>query len=73
MKSKVQSPRSATASGQFPKPDLTMFAPHEPPEPRPNLDAPDPGSASSTSLIVTEGEDTAKQKDDSATGTRPRR
>ena len=68
MNNKTQIPRSATESGRFPKPDLTQFNPQEPPEPREKPEPKDPASATGVMRIITEGEDSAKQKDDSASG-----
>ncbi len=68
MKNKLQKPRSATESGMFPKPDLSMFAPHESPEPADLPEADDPGSITGTLPIIPEGEDSGKQHDDSAAG-----
>jgi hypothetical protein len=56
-----------TESGQFPKPDLSMFEPKESREPVKSET--DPGSITGVLPIVTEKEDTAKQRDDSAAGT----
>ena len=72
MKNRVQPPRTVTESGQFPKPDLSMLVSQESPDP--STPAPtDPASITGVIPIVTEGEDAAKHKDDSASGKRPNR
>ena len=68
MKNKVQNPRSVTESGVFQKPDPTMFTPHEPSEPHDEPETRDPASTTGVMSILTEGEDVAKLKDDSAAG-----
>ena len=68
MNNRVEKPRSTTASGVFPKPDLSMIAPQESKEVKPPPKADDPSSTSANLPIVTEGEDSAKGRDDSAVG-----
>ncbi len=70
MKNRLQQPRTVTESGQFPKPDLSMYAPKEAQEP-PKPEAADPASITGVLPVVkqSEGEDVAKQRDDSAAGT----
>lgn len=70
MKNSLQKPRSATESGQFPKPDLSMFAPKESQEPS-KPETADPASITGVLPVVrqSEGEDVGKQRDDSAAGT----
>ena len=70
MKDRVEKPRSTTQSGILPKPDLSMFAPQESKEAKPAPKADDPGSTSANLPIVTEGKDSAKDRDDSAAGKR---
>lgn len=71
MKNRLQQPRTVTESGQFPKPDLSMFAPQEASEPA-KPEAPDPASITGLLPVVkpSEGEDSGKQRDDSAAGSR---
>lgn len=70
MKSRSQLPRSATETGQFPRPDLSLFSPHEPPEPGTPEDEIDPGSITGVIPLIPEGKDAAKDRDDSAAGKR---
>jgi hypothetical protein len=70
MKTEPQSPkrRVATESGQFPKPDLSMFEAQEPTE-RAKHDKPDPASITGVIPVIKfEREDSAKDQDDSAAG-----
>lgn len=70
MKTESQSPKRslATESGQFPKPDLSMFESSEPSE-RAKKDKPDPASITGVIPIIKfEREDSAKDRDDSAAG-----
>jgi hypothetical protein len=72
MNNQVEKPRNTTESGVFPKPDLSMFAPQESKEAKP-VPAPkndDPGSTSTNLPIITEGQDLAKDRDDSARGSK---
>lgn len=71
MKKRTQFPRSMTESGYFPKPDLTLFSPKESAEPEPQPESVDSDSAGEVNLGAREGEDRAKNRDDSASGTRP--
>jgi hypothetical protein len=64
----VRKPRLSTESGVFPKPDLSMFAPQESKEAKPASKADDPGSTSTNLPVVHEGQDGAKDRDDSAGG-----
>jgi hypothetical protein len=70
--SQPQKPRSATESGQFPKPDLSMFESRESKEPTDRTrqhEKPDPASITGVIPIVKfEREDSAKDQDDSAAG-----
>ncbi|HVU13643.1 MAG TPA: hypothetical protein VHD90_20325 [Phototrophicaceae bacterium] len=68
MKTKLQNPRSVTESGVFEKPDPAMFTPHEPAEPHDKPEVIEHASSTSVMMILTEGEDAAKLKDDSAAG-----
>ena len=72
MNNRVEKSRSSTKSGVFPKPDLSMFAPQESREvksvPAPKVD--DPGSTSTNLPSVNEGKDSAKDRDDSAVGSK---
>jgi hypothetical protein len=54
----------------FPKPDLSMFAPQESKEAKPTPKADDPGSTSTNLPVIHEGEDSAKNRDDSARGSK---
>jgi hypothetical protein len=69
--SQSQQRRLATESGQFPKPDLSMFELRESKEPteRDRHEKPDPASITGVIPIVKfEREDDAKDRDDSAAG-----
>jgi len=70
MNNRVEKQRSTTESGVFPKPDLSMFAPQESKEAKPAPKADDPGSTSTHLAIVTEGQDGAKDHDDTANGSK---
>ena len=70
MNNGVRKPRLTTESGVFPKPDLSMFDPQESKEAKPTLKADDPGSTSTNLPVIHEGEDNAKNRDDSARGTK---
>jgi hypothetical protein len=73
MNKSTQAPRSSSESGYFPKPDLTLFTPQESPEPTAQPEAVDSDSAAEITTGGREGEDRAKNRDDSASGTRPAR
>ncbi len=68
MKNRLDKPRTSTESGQFPKPDLSMFAPKESPEPPAPPEGTDPASITGVLPVIPEGEDSAKDRDDSAAG-----
>ncbi len=68
MKKRTQIPRSMTESGYFPKPDLTLFTPKELPEPTAQPEAVDSDSTTEITSGAREGEDRAKNRDDSASG-----
>lgn len=70
MKTRWQEHRSATESGVFPKPDFSLFDSKESPEPSVPAESSDPGSITGVLPIIPEGEDTAKDRDDSAAGKR---
>ena len=70
MKTGSKQQHSATASGIFPKPDFSNLVRHESPEPPTPTEEPDPGSITGVLPIVPEGEDAAKDRDDSAAGKR---
>lgn len=67
MKTESQKRRSATESGIFPKPDLSMFESKEASE-RAEHEKPDPASITGVIPIVSERADRAKDQDDSAAG-----
>jgi hypothetical protein len=68
MKTRWQKPRAATESGVFPKPDFSTRTPQESPEPSDAVEPVDPGSVTGVLPIIAEGEDSAKDRDDSAAG-----
>lgn len=68
MNTESKQPRSATASGVFPKPDFSASASHESPETPPPEEETDLGSITGVLPIVPEGKDGAKDRDDSAAG-----
>jgi hypothetical protein len=70
MKTNWRKLRSATESGVFPKPDFSTVAPQEAPEPPAPAETDDPGSVTGVLPIIPEGEDAAKDQDDSAAGKR---
>ncbi len=70
MNNGVRKSRSTTESGVFPRPDLSMFAPQESKEAKPNPKADDPGSTSTNLPAIHEGQDSAKDQDDSALGSK---
>ncbi|MEO8395467.1 MAG: hypothetical protein ABI700_20910 [Chloroflexota bacterium] len=72
MNNRVESkkPRTSTESGVFPKPDLSMFAPQESKEAKPASKADDPGSTNTNLPAIREGQDSAKDHDDSAVGSK---
>ncbi|MEP7290784.1 MAG: hypothetical protein ABI835_03325 [Chloroflexota bacterium] len=74
MNNHTQKPRTSTESGQFPRPDLSKSEPQEAPEKKPPvLDDPSITGVLPIIRINPEGEDTAKQRDDSASGKKPSR
>ncbi len=73
MKKRTPAPRSLTELGYFPKPDLTLFTPQELPEPTAQPEAVDSDSTAEIIASGREGEDRAKNRDDSASGMRPAR
>ena len=70
--SQPQKRRSVTESGQFPRPDLSMFESRESKEPTERAwqqEKPDPASITGVLPVVSfEREDSAKDQDDSAAG-----
>lgn len=68
MKKRTKQPRSMTESGYFPRPDLTLFTPKDPPERPPQPESVDSDSTIEITSSMKEGIDTAKQHDDSAAG-----
>lgn len=70
MKTRWQKRQTASESGVFPKPDLSVFAPQEAAESPDSPEMPDPGSITGVLPVVSEGEDAAKDQDDSAAGKR---
>jgi hypothetical protein len=60
--------RAGTETGALPRIDIEPEIQHEPPQPPylPEIDG-DPGSVTGIIPLISEGEDTAKQSDDSAT------
>ncbi len=73
MTKRTETPRSLSESGYFPKPDLTLYTPKESPEPTTQPEAVDSDSTPEIIAGAREGEDRAKNRDDSASGTRPAR
>jgi hypothetical protein len=71
MKNRQQKPSAPSQTGLHPRADFTSSAPQEPPDSLPEMA--DPGGTTGSTPAVIEGEDAAKNRDDSATGTRPRR
>jgi hypothetical protein len=64
----VKPRRAGTETGAIPRIDLQPEIQHEPPQPTsvPEIDD-DPGSITGIVPLISEGEDEAKQSDDSAT------
>ena len=71
MQNQRHKPSAASQTGLHPRADLLSSTPQEPPETLPEMA--DPGGTTGVIPTVAEGEDAAKNRDNSANGTYPRR